>query len=157
MDDTFFSTCLYFIITFYFHAWLTSWLNITSFAHQLFSFKILWFIFSLPLGPSHCKRIVWIQPNLDFFVSSTCFLENFLLDGFVYSCNSNILSLRGFFFFNTLGPFRPKSYFDNCVHTYLITKSCWFFYLLIIWNHCYVLHFTIGVSGSLLYKPAHCC
>ena len=68
VDDTFFSICLYVIITFYFlHAWMASWLSITSLAHQHFSFNILWFIFSLPLGISHCKRTVRSQPNFFSF------------------------------------------------------------------------------------------
>lgn len=135
MEDTFFSICLYFVITFYFlHAWMANWLSITSLAHHFFSFKILWFIFSMPLGISHCKRIVWSQPIFNFFVSNMCFLEDFLLDGFVYSCKSNILLLLDFFSIILQAPFNQTVIFDRCVHIYYITKCCWFFTPNHLWN-----------------------
>lgn len=101
----------------------------------------------------------------------TCFLEDFLLDGFVYSSKSNILSLLGSFQYFTLGPCQPKGHLWQLCPYLSYPKFLLILYLLIISgifltllcypprsSHCYLLlglSSHIRASDLLLYKPTH--
>lgn len=160
------------MITFCFlHAWIASWLSITSLAHQHFflQYSVVYFFIASWL---FCIAKEQLEASQIWFLLVTCVFWRFsLVRWFCLFCKSNILSLGFFFNISLQALFNLRVIFDNYVHIYLIPKSCG---LLLppdcLWNFSYSLcypprssncYLSLGLSLHLrasdwfLYKPSH--